>query len=388
MCWRYLGLVRISCLVVASGSPVTSAVAEDSASTVPVYVGTYTGGESDGIYLLHLNQATGELSSKGLAAESVNPSFLAIHPSGRYLYAVNEIGDYEGQSAGAVSAFAIDSESDKLKLLNQQSSGGSDPCHLVVDRAGRHVLVANYGGGSVAVRRIEADGSLGKQTAFIQHEGSSVNPNRQQAPHAHSINLDRANRFAFAADLGIDRVLVYRFDAGDGSLHPSSAAEVKPGAGPRHFALHPTMRFAYVINELDSTITAFAYQEEPGRLSPLQSVSALPPNFDGESHTAEVQVSADGKFAFGSNRGHDSIAVFSIDDASGKLTHVQTQSTRGKTPRNFGLDPTGKFLLAANQSTNNIVVFRIDSQRGQLQPTGYEVTIPSPVCVKFLEAAR
>jgi 6-phosphogluconolactonase len=279
----------------------------------------------------------------------------------------------------------MDKETGKLKELNQVASGGGAPCHLVVDRRGRHVLAANYSGGSVGAWAIAPDGSLGDRTAFVQHEGSSVNPRRQEAPHAHSINLDGNNRFAVAADLGLDKVLVYRFRPRDGSLEalPESGTDLKPGAGPRHFAFHPDYRFAYVINEMQSTVTAMTYQRRQGRLREIQTLSTLPPGFEGNNSTAEVQVHPSGKFLYGSNRGHDSIAVFGIDQETGKLTWVENEPTQGRTPRNFGVDPTGRYLLAANQSSDTIVVFGIDQTTGALSPAGHQVEVPSPVCVKF-----
>ncbi|MBI4325746.1 MAG: lactonase family protein [Chloroflexi bacterium] len=353
-----------------------------------VYVGTYTGAKSKGIYAYRLD-AKGVLTPLGLAAETMHPTFLAIHPNNRFLYAANETGDFKGTKAGAVSAFSIDSKTGKLTLLNQQSAGGSGPCHLVVDRTGQSVLVANYGGGSVAALPVREDGRLGEASAFIQHQGSSVNQQRQAGPHGHHITTDPANRFALACDLGLDKVLVYRFDPAQGSLLPNDppATALKPGAGPRHLAFHPTGHFAYVINEMACTLTAFRYDAQRGELQELQTVSTLP---EGESvkpnySTAEVEVHPSGKFVYGSNRGHDSIVVFAIDAKTGRLTQVEHQSTRGKTPRNFGIDPTGTFLLAANQGTDNIVVFRIDPETGRLSPTGQVVEgVGAPVCVKFV----
>jgi 6-phosphogluconolactonase len=246
--------------------------------------------------------------------------------------------------------------------------------------------VANYGGGSVACLPIGEDGRLGDATAFIQHKGSSVNPQRQREPHAHSINLDAANRFAFVADLGLDKVLVYRFDPSAGTLEPNDppAAVIASGSGPRHFAFHPSGRFAYVINELNSTVTAFAYDAERGTLQTLQTVTTLPEGFDGKSFPAEVQVHPSGKFLYGSNRGHDSIACFAIDAATGRLTPIGHEPTQGKNPRNFGIDPTGAYLLAANQDGDNVVAFRIDPATGKLSPTGQSIRVPMPVCVKFM----
>jgi 6-phosphogluconolactonase len=348
-----------------------------------VYFGTYTRGESKGIYVYEMDYASGKLKPLSVT-ESDNPSFLAIHPTGRYLYAVNEIGNYQGEKAGAVSAFAIDAASGHLSLLNQESSKGATPCHLVVDRAGRNVLVANYGGGSVASLPVAIGGSLGPASSFVQHKGSSVNPNRQEGPHGHSINLDPSGRFAFAADLGLDKVLIYKF-AANGKLtgNEPAFAKVKPGAGPRHFAFHPSGQFAYVINELQRTVTAFAFDAKAGALTTLQTITTVPDDVTSGS-TAEVQVHPSGKFLYGSNRGHDSIAIYMIDQKTGKLTALGQQKTLGKTPRNFGIDPTGKYLLAANQSTNNVVVFRINQDTGALKPTGTVVEVPTPVCVKFL----
>jgi len=353
-----------------------------------VYIGTYTGLKSKGIYVSRLDLTAGTLSAPTLAAETASPSFLAIHPNQRFLYAANEVSDFVGKKSGAVGAFALDPKTGKLTPLNQQSSVGDGPCYLVVDKAGRNVLVANYGGGSVAVLPVGADGKLGEATAAIQHHGSSVNPQRQKEPHAHSINLDAANHFAFAADLGLDRILIYKFDATKGTLtgnNPASAP-VKPGAGPRHFAFHPGGRFAYVINEIHCTVTAFRYDAQRGELTELQTVSTLPERESVKPaySTAEVQVHPSGKFLYGSNRGHDSIVVFAIDENSGMLTYVENEPTAGKTPRNFGIDPTGAYLLAANQNSDSIVVFRIDPRTGALAPTGQSVAAPAPVCVKFV----
>jgi len=351
-----------------------------------VYVGTYTGGPSKGIYRFEFDSATGQLSSRALAAETANPSFLAIDPAGRFLYAVGEIAQFEGKKTGAVSAFAIDLKTGDLTLLNQQPSAGAGPCHLVVDGQGKHVLVANYGGGSAGVLPIQKDGKLGEASAVVQHQGSSVNKQRQEAPHAHSINLDRANRFAFVADLGLDKVMIYRFDAARGTLQANNppSASVAGGAGPRHFAFHPNGRYAYVINELANTVTAFSYDAERGELTALQSVSTLPQDFKGKSFTAEVQVHPSGNFLYGSNRGHDSIAIFTINVKTGELTPVGHQTHQIKTPRNFGIDPTGSHLLVANQDDNSIMAFRIDPKNGELAPVGFPVEVPKPVCVKFL----
>jgi 6-phosphogluconolactonase len=353
-----------------------------------VYVGTYTDGSSKGIYRFDLDLASGKLTGGKLAGESTNPSFLATHPNRRFLYAVSEVADSNGKPGGGISAFAIDPKSGKLTLLNQQSSKGAGPCHLVVDRQGKNVLAANYGSGSICVLPIGADGRLGEATSFVQHHGSSVNPERQEGPHAHSINLDAAGRFAFVADLGIDQVLVYRFDSAHGTLIPNDPPSIKlaSGAGPRHFAFHPSGRFAYVINEIHSTLTAFDYDPDRGILKESQTESTLPRGFTGNNSTAEVQAHPSGKFVYGSNRGHNSIAIFAVDSPSGKVRLVGHQSHHIKTPRNFSIDPTGRYLLVANQGGASIVVFRIDTNTGALTPTGDEGPVPTPVCIKMIPA--
>lgn len=354
-----------------------------------VYVGTYTGQKSKGIYAYRFDAATGQLTSLGLAAEIENPSFLAVHPNRRFLYAVSEQANYEGRS-GAVSAFAIDRETGKLAFLNKVSSRGGGPCYVAVDKTGRDVLVANYGAGSVAVLPVLQDGRLGEASAFVQHAGSSVNPKRQQGPHAHWIEVAPDNRFVLVADLGLDQVLVYRFDPTKGSLSANNPAmaKVNPGAGPRHLAIHPSGKFVYVINEIQSSVTAFAYDADRGALRELQTISTLPKDFSGENSGAELEVHPTGHFLYGSNRGHDSIAVFAIDAAKGTLTPVERVPTQGKTPRSFEIDPTGSYLFAANQSSDSIVVFRIDRKTGRLTPAGQVLEVPSPVCVKFVERER
>lgn len=354
-----------------------------------VYFGTYTRGTtSKGIYVANLDMATGKLSDVRVAAEVDNPSFVAIHPSGKYLYSVNELTDFGGEksAAGGVSAFAIDAKTGKLTLLNQQSTRGGAPCHAVVDATGKFVLSANYGGGSVTVHPIGDDGKLGAATSFVQHQGKSVNPGRQEAPHAHSINLDAANQFAFVADLGLDKVKSYQFDAKRGTLaaNPSGDATMKPGAGPRHFAFRPDGKFAFVNNEIDSTVTALSYDAQRGALTPVNTVSTLPDGGHPGNSTAECRVHPSGRFVYVSNRGHDSIAIFATDPESGRVTRIGNESTQGKTPRNFAIDPTGTYLLAENQGSDSVVVFRIDAETGKLQATGDKAEVPKPVCARFL----
>jgi 6-phosphogluconolactonase len=349
-----------------------------------VYFGTYTDRGSRGIYVGKLNLANAELKDVVLAGEASRPSFVAIQLDGKHLYAVGEMSDFAGKKAGAVSAFAIDPRSGKLTLLNQQSSGGPGPCYVAIDRAGKNVLVANYGGGSVACLPIQSDGSLAAATSFIQHEGSSIHP-RQKEPHAHSINLDPNGRFAFVPDLGLDKIMIYRFVAERGELtpHDPAFAVVAPGSGPRHLAFHSDGRHAYVINEIASTVTAFEYDPERGELTPRQTISTLPEDFRGQSTGAEIQVHPSGQFVYASNRGHDSIAAFAVG-SKGELTPLGQTSTQGKTPRNFGIDPTGKYLIAANQDSDNVVLFRINQDSGALEPTGQSVPISAPVCVRFM----
>jgi len=354
-----------------------------------VYVGTYTdpGTASKGIYAYRYDANNFELTSLGLAAETTNPSFLAVHPNGQFLYAVSEVQNYNGQKSGAVSAFAIDHATGKLKLLNQVASRGADPCYITLDKTGKFVLVANYTGGSIAVFPVLEDGRLGDASAFVQHAGHGTNPERQEGPHAHSIDLSPDNRFALVDDLGLDELLVYRFDAGKGSLTPNDPpfAKLDPGAGPRHFAWHPTGKFAYVIAEMQSSLTAFDYDSVKGVLHRLQTISTLPKDFTGHNEDAEVEVHPSGKFLYASNRGHDSIAVFAIDQQKATLSLVEDVLTQGKEPRHFEIDPTGSLLFVENQKSDSTVVFRIDQRTGRLTPSGKVLNVSAPVCVKFLK---
>lgn len=353
-----------------------------------VYVGTYTGAKSKGIYAYRMDAAAGKLTPLGLVAETPNPSYLSIAPNHKYLFAANELGSFEGKPAGSVSGFSIDAETGKLAALNQQSTKGPSPCHLVVDREGRNVLVANYGG-SVAVLPILPGGRLGEAATFLEHHGKSVLPERQSSPHPHCVTLDAANGEIFVCDLGLDRILAYQFDSRNGTLASSQPPfiELKPGAGPRHLAFSSDGRRAYSINELNSTITVFSREKKSGPCLALQYISTLPEGFKGNNSTAEIEIHPSGKFLYGSNRGHDSIAVFSIDPTKGTLSLVEHQSTNGKTPRGFGIDPTGKLLLAANQDSDNIEIFTIDPGNGRLKATG-QVDAPAPVCVTFLPTIK
>ncbi|MCX5643935.1 MAG: lactonase family protein [Phycisphaerae bacterium] len=369
---QLIALVCMNCLSVAS-----------QPAEVLVYVGTYTNRGGEGVYVYRLDPATGGLKPVTKSPRLNNPSFVAIDPKGRCVYAVRE----GGGPAGAIVALARNATTGELILLNEQPSGGQGPCYVTVDRAGRFVLAANYGSGSAVVFPIGADGRLQPASCVIQHEGSSVNPSRQKGPHAHSIVLDPANRYAFVPDLGMDKIMIYRFDREHGKLLPNDPpfAKCEPGSGPRHFTFHPDGKHAYVIEELSCTVTAFAYDADTGTLKPLQKISTLPTDFKGTSTCADVHVHPSGRFLYGSNRGHDSIACFAIDAKTGELRLIGHEPSQGKNPRNFAIDPSGTFLLAANQDGNNIVSFRINQETGELTPTGQVCQVSMPVCVKMMK---
>jgi 6-phosphogluconolactonase len=349
------------------------------------YVGTYTTGKSEGIYLYRLNLSSGELKHVATTKGVVNPSFLALAPSRHYLYAVNEVEQFAGRKSGAVSAFAVDQSTGDLRLLNQQASLGADPCYVDVDAAGRFVLIANYTGGNVTVFPVQRDGSLGEATDMKQAQGSSINRERQEGPHAHCIVLDPTNRFAYSCDLGTDRIMIFRFDSRNGKLIPAAPpwVQVKPGAGPRHLAFHPNGKYLFVLSEMHSTVTAFTRDQQRGSLTKLQTITTLPQDFKGTNSSADIHLSPNGRFLYCSNRGHDSIAIFTIDRGNGALNPVGHESTRGNWPRNFAIDPTGAFLLVANQKSDNIVSFRRDASTGRLSATGHVAEVPSPVCLEF-----
>jgi 6-phosphogluconolactonase len=345
-----------------------------------MYVGTYTNAPSKGIYAYKFAGGTGKLSSLGLVAETSNPSFLAVHPNGKFLYAVNE------DAKGMVSAFAIDPASKKLKLLNQVSSKGDAPCHLSIDQTGKWLFVANYNSGNVAAYHIKPDGSLSDAVTTIQHSGKSVDPERQTGPHAHIAAITPDNRFVFVCDLGIDEVLSYKIDATKGLVANNPPfAKVPTGFGPRHIVFRPDAKFAYVLGELAASVTVFSYDAARGSMQQVQTISMLPAGYTGTKSGAEIAIHPNSKFLYASNRGHDSIAIFKVDAATGKLTAAGTVPTGGKTPRNFAIDPTGKFLLAANQESNSIVVFKIDEQTGALTPTGDKYETGFPVSLVFVK---
>lgn len=370
----------------------TSAQAASN-ETMTMFVGTYTRAPSKGIYAYRFQPATGQvtpLGAGGLVAETENPSFLAVHPNQRFLYAVNEISKYEGADAGSVSAFSISRATGTLTLLNRVSSRGGSPCHVSIDRTGKWLFVANYGGGSVAAFPVQADGKLGEASAFFQHAGSSVNKSRQSGPHGHAVVVSPDNKFVLAADLGLDKVLAYRLDPTAGLVAgdpPFSA--IAPGSGPRHLEIRPDGKFAYVLNEMLSSVGTYRYDASRGTLTALQTVSTLPDGLTLDNNSgAEIAVHPTGKFLYTSNRGHDSIALFRIDAATGTLTPAGHVSTQGKTPRGFGLDPSGRFLVAGNQNSNTLVIFRIDQQTGGLTPTGTTLQVGSPVNVVFSKRNR
>lgn len=362
----------------------------NKSSELLLYVGTYTQKGSEGIYVFKFNQETGILSKLHTVKSVVEPSFLAIDKSRKFLYAVNETEEYEGKKSGAVSAFAIDQKTGDLTLLNKVASLGGAPCHLSVSDNEKFVFVANYLGGNVSVFPVEKDGRLGASVDLEQHSGSGPNKSRQEAAHAHSINLDKKNKFAVACDLGVDKVFIYELDHKTGKLRPNPAQnfyQTKAGAGPRHFAFHKDGEFAFVINELDLTISSLRFNHEKGTLAEIQTVQSLPENASRQGATcADIHVSPDGKFLYGSNRGHDSLVVFKIDEKNGTLEFVQNISTGGKNPRNFTIAPNGKYLLVANQSSDSIIVFSIDEKTGKLTQTDEKAAVSMPVCLKLIPA--
>ncbi|MEO7189500.1 MAG: lactonase family protein [Vicinamibacterales bacterium] len=348
-----------------------------------MFVGTYTGPASKGIYAFRFAENSGALTPLGLVAETPSPSFVIGSADGRLLFAVNEVSNYRGEPAGSVSSFSVDRATGKLTLINTESTHGADPCHLALDRTGRFLAVANYSGGNFAIFPVAVDGRLGPASQVLTRNGSGANRARQDAPHAHAVVFDAANRFLVAADLGTDRLVTYAFDEKTGTATPSSETALPPGSGPRHFAFHPTRPEGFSINELASTIATFGWEAPQGRLTLRGTpVRTLPQDFKGDNSTAEIAVHPNGRFLYGSNRGHDSIAVFSIS-ATGTLALVEHEPTRGETPRNFAIDPTGRWLIAANQKTNTLAVFAIDQQQGRLSPVGDLVSVGAPVSILF-----
>lgn len=399
---RYCLMYTVSSLSIADGSWPDSAAERQQGEIMGkkalVFVGTYTEpilfgtgkvlwGKGKGIYIYRFDGDTGKMDLLRVAEGIQNPSYMAFGAGNRRLYAVNELKKCEGRDSGALSAFAFDPENMSLEFLNKRLTMGTDPCHVTTDRSGKFAAVANFMSGSVAVFPIREDGSLGEASAFVQHLGSSVDPARQAGPHAHSIIFDPSNAYLFVPDLGLDRLVAYKFDSTSGKLEPSAERCIvsPPGVGPRHLEFHPSGAFAYMINELASSITAYAFDSKRVMFSGIQSVSTLPSGYEGASTCADVHVSFSGDFLYGSNRGHDSIALFRIDGKTGVLKPIGHEATRGRTPRNFAIDPSGRFMFVANQDSDNIAIFRIEPVTGRLDFTGKRIDVPTPVCVKMIE---
>lgn len=380
-------LIALHVFLFAAVSNMAMTMTTDTLSSTEtlVHIGTYTGKGSKGIYACRLDTEAGTLGTPQLVAEAKNPSYLCVSPERGLLFTVNEIADFRGKS-GAVSSYRIDPVAGQLSLINMQPTGGRGACYVSMDSGAKHLFVANYGSGSVAVVPVDETGKLSPPASVMKHEGSSINPARQKEPHAHSFVPSPDGRYAFAADLGIDKIMAYRLDQSSGILttHDHGGTSVAPGSGPRHLAFHPSGKFAYATMELSNEVVAFNYDATSGSLKQLQAISMLPPGFDQTSHAAEVRVHPSGRFVYASNRGHDSIAIFSVEPETGKLTAVGHEPTQGKTPRGFTIHPNGKLLLVANQESDVVVVFRIDEQSGRLEPTGSTQAISSPASVAFL----
>lgn len=369
---KTIALIALLCLT----SPITIA---QTADDYYLYIGTYTRKTSEGIYVYRFNTKTGDFAPVSVAKGVSNPSFLALSTDKRFLYAVG------GTTGDSVRAFSVDKPSHGLTLLNSQASGGKGGTHLAVDKTGKWVMVGHYTGGSLSVLPTKPDGSLGSVSQFIQHEGKSIEPERQTKPYVHSINIAPNNTDVFVPDLGTDKIVTYSLNAQTGQLTPGNPpfTTVTPGSGPRHFTFHPNGKFAYVIQEMGATITGFTYKK--GQLTPIQTVKTLPDDYTGRKWTADIHISPDGKFLYGSNRAHESLVIFSIDPKTGQLTFVDHQPVNGKTPRNFAIDPRGNFVLVANQDSDNVTVFRRDKQTGKLTPTGKEIAVSMPVCLLFMQ---
>jgi 6-phosphogluconolactonase len=380
-------LTRRQLLASGAAAPLLRAAAQgadEPPAEYSLYIGAYTNGASKGILLARFNSKTGTISTPELAVATPNPTFLAIHPGNRFIYAVNEVGSWNGQKTGIVSAFSIE-KGGKLRLLNQVSSKGSGPCHVALDSKGRVALVANYGSGSIASYKLASDGQLSEAVSFFQDTGYGPNKARQEGPHAHSNTLSADNRYVVSCDLGTDRLSLYELDTENAQLVPSNPPFVRavPGGGPRHFTFHPNDKFAYVCNEILSSVTAFQWNRFRGELTEIQTVSALPKGFSGENTAAEIRIHPLNGHLYVSNRGHNSIAVFDITK-DGKLALVEITPTGGKTPRNFNFDPTGRWLLAANQGSDDITVLEVVHKKATLRATGNAVKCGTPLCLRFL----
>jgi 6-phosphogluconolactonase len=366
----------------------TSALPASTPDTYRVYFGTAAKQERSGIYMARLDMRTGRLDQPVRVSQTAGTGFIAIHPDGQHIYSTGENGTFDGIQTGSANSFRIVEPEGILSEINTRPSGGQGACYVSIDPAGKNLLVANYMGGSCAVLPIRSDGSLAPASSVQQHSGSGNHPKRQTRAHTHSIRCDASGRFAIAADLGMDKILVYRFDEDAGTLTPNNPPFIatEPGGGPRHFTFHPSGKFAYANLELSSKVVVFQYDAERGALSEIQTIATLPDGFEGNNTTSEILTSPDGRFLYVGNRGHNSLALFEIDASSGQLTAIGHEPTRGEIPRNFNMDPTGTFLLAANQKTGNVVVFRIHRDTGRLEFTGSEIAVPDPICVRFLAA--
>lgn len=375
-------------LFCASSTGANYSNAAETDSIHRVYIGTYTGKASQGIYVAEFDSATGKLSVPRLASRAENPSFIAIHPSGKYLYAANEIERFQGKSTGGISAYSINPADGELTVLNQLASGGGAPCHLSLDPTAKVLFSANYSGGNIAAFLIAPDGKLLSRSSFVQHEGKSVNASRQEAPHAHAVNCDPSGKFVFANDLGLDKVMIYKLDAATGKLTTGElkSLDVKPGSGPRHLAIKE--KYVYVLNELGSSVTVFDCDLDSGKSIELQMISTLPNNESGNNGCAEIVIHPTLPYVYASNRGHDSLAIFERDAATGKLTAKGHVKTGFKTPRNFVIDPTGTFCLVGSQSTDEVYVHRINHKTGQMELVGEPVIVGMPVCLRFAPQAQ
>lgn len=369
-------------LMTTESQPTKPETGAPQANRELIYVGTYSVRGSEGIYVFDFDRKTGKLTKVQSVANAKSPSFLAIHPSGKFAYSVNEAA----KDADGVNAYALDRTNGHLTLINQEASNGGAPCHISIDQTGKVAFVSNYSGGTFTVLPIKADGSLGKATTTLNYTGTGPNKQRQEKPHIHSATISPDNRFAYVSDLGTDKIYIYEIDKAAASVKPAQIpfVSVKPGSGPRHFAFHPNGQFAYGAEELTSSVAVFSVNKKTGALTLIEdNIKTLPADFTGSNSSADIHVDPKGRFLYQSNRGHNSLAIFAIQK-DGKLKLTGNQPTGGKTPRNFMIDPKGEFLLAANQDTDNIVVFRIDQKTGQLTQVGEPVSVPAPVCLKLL----
>jgi 6-phosphogluconolactonase len=375
-----------SAALVTSQSIFKNLLSGDNLTSLDFFVGNFGIGQDGRIYFCRLDLKSGEISLIKENRGIDNPSFIEIDSSNRFLYAVNETEKSENYSGGFVSSFAIKRDDGSLRFINRQPTLGGSPCYITSDPADKFLLITNYSGGSIIVFPLLDAGNIGQNISFIQNTGRSVNPDRQKSPHPHSIFLSPDCHYAFVPDLGLDKILIYRFDQKSGKLtsNPFPYISLNPGAGPRHLTFHPFLKFAYCINELNSTITGFRYKPMNGKLTAIQTISTLPEDFHGENYCADIHIHPDGKFLYGSNRGHNSIACYSLDQSKGKLKMTGCASTQGEWPRNFAIDPSGQYLLAANQRSNNIFTFRINKETGELTPTVFSIEINQPVCIRFL----